>query len=178
MDCPFDCPYLQEARQRERVSPADPETFPNRDIKISEQFLRDNEMLLLFLGKTLMQAGLNTPGAIDYDLRDALDALVRTYRTRQSGLYYDTRPGNLLAARIVDSVQSELGEFAKTEQEKFGMTKTRDADVLGMLAFLQRLELDRNNGRRRGRAFLDFLRAHFADSEQRPMPVSSSLVIP
>ena len=38
------------------------------------------------------------------------------------------------------------------------MTKTRDADVLGLLVFLQRFELDRNNGRRRGRAFLDALR--------------------
>jgi hypothetical protein len=38
------------------------------------------------------------------------------------------------------------------------MSKTRDADVLGMLVFLERVELDRNNGRPRGRAFLDLLR--------------------
>ena len=37
------------------------------------------------------------------------------------------------------------------------MTKTRDADVLVVLAFLQRLEIDRNNGRKRGRTFIDVL---------------------
>ena len=34
------------------------------------------------------------------------------------------------------------------------MSETRDADVLGLLVFLQRLEFDRNNGRK-GRAFVD-----------------------
>jgi hypothetical protein len=42
------------------------------------------------------------------------------------------------------------------------MTKTRDTDVLAVLAFLQRLEIDRNNGRKRGRAFIDFLRTQFS----------------
>ena len=36
-----------------------------------------------------------------------------------------------------------------------------DADVLGTLVFLQRLEFQHSNGRRRGRAFFDFLRTYF-----------------
>ncbi|MSV29886.1 MAG: hypothetical protein EXQ52_14235 [Bryobacterales bacterium] len=39
--------------------------------------------------------------------------------------------------------------------------KTRDGDVLAILAFLQRLEIDQNNGRPRGRAFLNYLRQEF-----------------
>ena len=34
-------------------------------------------------------------------------------------------------------------------------------NVLGVLAFLQRMEIQHNNGRRWGRAFVDFLRVHF-----------------
>jgi len=34
--------------------------------------------------------------------------------------------------------------------------------VLGVLVFLQRIELDRNNGRRRGRAFIDGLRGFYS----------------
>jgi len=46
------------------------------------------------------------------------------------------------------------------------MQTLRDADVLGALVFLQRLELQHNNGRRRGRAFVDFLRAYFPAQTQ------------
>jgi len=57
------------------------------------------------------------------------------------------------------------------------MTKTRDADILAVLAFLQRLELDHNNGRKRGRAYLDFLRAFFPGAEA-PAAQQSSLIVP
>jgi hypothetical protein len=58
------------------------------------------------------------------------------------------------------------------------MTKTRDVDVLGVLAFLPRLEIDRNNGRKRGRAFIDFLRHQFPASPGAPAPaVTPSLIV-
>src|SRR6185369_1170850 len=78
--CPFDCPYLQEARTYERIPPADPDQFPNRDIKVTEDILQENEDLLVFTGKALLDAAFRTPGAIDFDIREALDALIRTYR--------------------------------------------------------------------------------------------------
>jgi hypothetical protein len=43
------------------------------------------------------------------------------------------------------------------ETEKTGQTTVTDATLLGVLAFLQRLEYSHNNGRKRCRAFLDFL---------------------
>jgi len=49
-----------------------------------------------------------------------------------------------------------------------------------MLVFLQRLALDRNNGRPRGRAFLDYLRDLLGDAggALQPMPRTSSLIVP
>ena len=58
------------------------------------------------------------------------------------------------------------------------MTQTRDADILGVLVFLQRLELDNNNGRKRGRAYLDFLSTFFPEQPAESTPATSSLIVP
>jgi hypothetical protein len=46
-------------------------------------------------------------------------------------------------------------------QESTGTNPIRDVDVLGILVFLHRMELQHNNGRAKGRAFIDFLRQYF-----------------
>jgi hypothetical protein len=178
VDCPLDCVYLREAHTHEKIAPLDPHDFPNQDIRVTEEFLRDHEPLVLFVAHILMEAALATPGAIDFDVRDALDALVRTYRTLESGVYYETRPTNPIAANICSLVQSGLADFRKHEPEETGMTQTRDADVLRLLVFLQRLELDNNNGRKRGRAYLDFLRGFFPEQSGEPAPAGPSLIVP
>jgi hypothetical protein len=180
VDCPFDCPFLQEARKHEHPEPFDPHEFPNKDIRISEEFLEEHEPLLVGAMSSLILGALDTPGAVDRDVRDALDALIRTQRTLQSGVYYETRPDNALANHIFSETQRGLEEFRKLETEKLGMAHTRDVDVLGVLVFLQRLELDRNNGRPRGRAFLDSLRGFLGDvaGAVPPSPRASSLIVP
>jgi hypothetical protein len=170
--CPFECPYLQEARRHEEPPIADTSTFPNQDIRVSERFLRDNEQLLMLVSVTLLKASLDTSGAVDNDVKEALDALVRTYRTLESGLYYESRPSNPIAASIQGSVQEELQKLRQEIAEKSGMHQIRDADVLGVFAFLQRMEIQQNNGRRLGRAFLDFLRVHFPLQDE-PGPAQS-----
>jgi len=156
--CPLDCEHLQDARIHEKAPLFNAEQLPNRDIRVSEELLESNHALLEFLSRALVAAALETPGVVDYDLRDALAALIRTYRTLQTGIYYQTLPENALAAKIFRAVEAGVGEFRRKETERLGMTRTRDADLLGLLVFLERLELDRNNGRPRGRAFLDLLR--------------------
>ena len=181
--CPLDCEYLRDSRRHEKPVPLDAASIPNQDIRISEKFLEENETLLLFLGGSLGTAAMETSGVSDADVRDALDALVRTYRTLQSGVYYETRPDNALAKTLFDAVQNAVAEFRKQEQESRGIPKTRDADVLGLLVFLQRLEVDRANGRRRGRAFIDLLRSFYVAPANRAGTGSagslgSSLVLP
>jgi hypothetical protein len=178
VDCPLDCIYLRDAHRHEKIVPTDPHDFPNQDIRVSEEFLHGHEPLLLFLARTVLDAALSTSGSIDFDVREALDALIRTYRTLQSGVYYETLPTNPISASICHIVQSGLAEFRKQESERSGMTQTRDADVLGLLVFLQRLELDNNNGRKRGRAYLDFLRTFFPDQPAESTPATSSLIVP
>jgi hypothetical protein len=174
VDCPLDCSYLVEARVHEKPREVKPEEITNQDIRVSEEFLRSNEPLLVFLGAKLLQASLATPGAVDSDLGEAIDSLVRTYRTLQSGLYYETRPANLIAAAIHRKLQEALETLRKQLAEK-NATPIRDAEILGLLVFLQRVELYQTNGRPRGRAFVDYLRAHFPH-EPEPSLNAPSLI--
>jgi hypothetical protein len=176
VDCPLDCEFLREARRHEK--PADQCEFPNRDVQVTEKLIRDNDDLLSFLAANLVRVSLDTPGVIDFDVREALESLIRTYRTLQSGVYYESVPANPLAARIYSVIQSVLAEYRQAEQQQLGMTKTRDADVLALLVFLQHFELERNNGRRRGRAFLDSLLHFYSPARDEGPPAPSSLILP
>ena len=166
VDCPFECEYLQEARLREKPPVLDPATFPHQDIRVTETFLRDHEPLLTFLAATLLHAAFQVPGVIDNDVREALDALVRTYRTLESGLYYDSRPSNPLAAHIYIELQKNLQAFRERVTQETGMNTIRDSEILGILVFLQRMEMQENNGRRKGKAFLDVLRHNFPPRDE------------
>jgi len=154
--CPSTCEHLREARLHEAPIPISEEEHPNKDIRFSEKFIREHEPLLFTLALTLQKA-MDTGQAVDFDAREALEALIRTYRTLESGLIYETRPQNPFAAAIQQSLRESIEEFRKRMVEEMGMHTLRDADILGGLVFLQRLELQHNNGRRRGRAFFDFL---------------------
>src|SRR5580692_6812072 len=99
VDCPFACPFLQEARKHEHTVPLNADEIANKDIRVTEEFLEEHEPLLVAAMTSLMEAALDTAGAVDSDAREALDALIRTQRTLQSGVYYETRPDNALANR-------------------------------------------------------------------------------
>ena len=171
--CPLDCQYLIEARLHEKLVDINPEEIPNRDVPVTEEFLREHEPLLIFLGSKILEAAL-THRAVDADVRETLDALIRTYRTLQSGLYYETKPANPIAAAIQESVQEGVAKLRKELTEK-SATPIRDAEILGTLIFLQRLGISRNNGRPFGRVFIDYLRAHFPH-EPRQSTETSSLI--
>ena len=163
IDCPLDCEHLQIARQHEHLTPLTPADVPNQDIKISEDFVREHEPVVMWLSLSLKQA-MEKERAVDGDAREALGALIQTYRTRESGLIYETRPTNPYAAAIQQALQQSIEELHKRIKEETGMHTVRDAEVLGALVFLQRIELQHNNGRRRGRAFYDFLRGYFQEA--------------
>jgi hypothetical protein len=171
VDCPLDCPYLVEARLHEKPVALNPDDIPNKDVQVTEQFLREHEPLLIYLGARLLEASLATSGVVDTDVREALGSLIRTYRTLQSGLIYETRPTNLVAAGIHQKMQEAIEALRKELAEK-NATPLRDAEILGTLVFLERIELHQNNGRPRGRAFLTYLRGYFPQGEQTPASAS------
>lgn len=181
IDCPLDCVWLHEAHEHERLTELDPALLPNQDIPVTEDFLHENEVLLAFLAVSVFEGAMESSGATDWDVREALEALIATWRTLQSGIYYETRPANIYAAGIASHVQASLERVRQKEIEEHGVSSIRDSAILGVLAFLQRLEYSNNNGRKRSRAFLDFLGGFYVPPEenavQNPAEPDKPLII-
>ncbi len=173
VSCPLECQYLAEARLHDKPPAVRPKEWPNQDVRVTEEFLREHEPLLIFLSAQLLEASLEA-GALDSDVRQSIDSLIRTYRTLQSGLYYESLPENLVAAGIHQRIQAAIEKLRQELSEK-GATGIRDAEILGMLVFLERVALSQDNGRPRGRAFTDYLRAYFGQG--RPDPAAAPSLI-
>ncbi len=165
IDCPLGCEYLEEAHKHERIAELDPSTLPNQDIRVPEEFVEEHEWLLVLLSSAVVDGALQAAATTDYDIRAGLESLIGTYRALQSGLIIEARPANPFAANIVDAVRARVEEIRErmaaappeTEVEVAAPMRLPDATVLAIVVFLQRLEYSNNNGRKRSRAFLDFL---------------------
>ena len=173
--CPLDCEYLQIAHQHESLVRKDPAGMPNHDFRITRDFLKKNVELIMTMQQALLVASLSRD-AIDHDIKEALDGLVRTYKTLESGLYYESRPANPTAAAVFDGMQQRVAEIRKAEDER-GVHKVTDTQVITVLVFLQQMEYAFNNGRRRGRCFLDNLRNTMEGVVDQPQPSSGSLLV-
>jgi len=174
--CPLNCRYLEEGREFERRAGLAPENFPHKEIEITDRFLREQVKLLEWTAVIVLRVALNTPGAVDRDVREALDALVRTYKSLQSGIHYETRPESPAGQAIAAQMKPMLVQVPQPQAKVAGYTLTRDSDVIRVLVFLLRMALDHDNGRSRGRSFLHLLQFHFP---HREAPVSgSSLIVP
>jgi hypothetical protein len=150
---------LREARVHERPAPLTEKDIPNLDIELKETFVQEHEREVMALSLALARA-MEREKAVDSDAREAIESLVKTYRTLQSGLIYESRPQNSYAARIQERLAKAIEELRTSMAEEAGL---RDTDLLATLVFLQRLEIQHNNGRIRGRAFFDFLRTYFPE---------------
>lgn len=154
--CPLECEFLQEAHRHEKPQPVAELSYP--EIRVDEEFLTGHEELFLVSAQALVEGALRADGAVDNDLLAALEALIQTRRTLDSGLVYETRAENTVAAAIQRSVSDALAEYEKLRAERDPLAPVRNNEVLGVLAFLHRFGLQNRNGRPRGRMYLDLLR--------------------
>ena len=164
VDCPSDCIYLQRAREHEKPrSIADLDhsaLFPQ--VEISDQFLYEQEQLILGLTYSLAKSARSADGLHDADFIAALTSLSRSYETlASSGLVYETPTTNVAHQAITVEIRKMIKEFRDAEQKHLGYVRLRDAEVLEALVFLLRMALARSSGRPRSRAFVDFLFSQF-----------------
>ncbi|MDZ7638489.1 MAG: hypothetical protein U5J83_09615 [Bryobacterales bacterium] len=164
--CPYTCKFLREARKHEQLADLDPQTLPHPEVKLSREFLEQNGLLGAFLEESIWLAASAQPEVVDTDIREALEALIRTYLTMRSGLIYETKPGNRYAAAIVRGVRERLHTLERRLREETDVPPPRDSQILAMLVFLQRMELQVNNGRPLSRSFLDLLRRNLLEPGQ------------
>jgi hypothetical protein len=178
VDCPLECEYLREAHKHEKPPAIPPKEWPNRDLIISADYIEKHHGFLSRLAATLGLAAIANPAIVDYDVREALEAAIRTQRTLESGLYYESLPPNPLAAGLCRALIDAIEEFRRAEVKELGIHKTPSSVALRLLAFLQHFELTHNNGRKRSRAFLDALMSIYAAEPEAEGPGSSPLILP
>lgn len=158
LSCPLHCEYLQDAHAHEKSIPINDEQLSYPEVKVTEEFIQSHEELFLFGVYSLVQAALRTSGAIDADIIAALEALIQTQRTLESGLVYETRPENTIAMAIQRAFSNSLADYQKLREEREGLSAFRSSDILFVLVFLHRLGQQHQNGRPKGRMYLDLLR--------------------
>ncbi len=158
LSCPLSCEYLQEAHRHEKPVAVEEDQLSYPDVVVSEDLVRTQEELLLFSIYALVQAALRTSGTIDTDVMEALEALIQTHRTAESGLVYESRPENMVALGVQRSFTASLTDFEKLRAEREALSPVRNSDLLAILVFLHRIGQQNQNGRPRGRMFLDLLR--------------------
>ncbi len=161
LDCPLTCEFLRESRKHEKYIPVPKSATPHPEVPLTEDFLSRNDLLMQFLSVAVRDAALSTPGATDADLREAVDAVVRTLKTADSGLIYETRPANPFAASIQEKINAQVAELKRQIDAHSAGATLRDKDILGILVFIARVSLSLNNGKRKGRSFLAMLLERF-----------------
>ena len=195
LDCPSECPYLQQARkhakahharaQNERPGERDREAlFP--EVEIPEQFLYEREELILGLSFTLAKSARADRSLTDRDLIAAVSSLAKSYETLvNSSLIYEPATANVvhqsIARDIACEVETMVREFREAEQQHIGHARLRDSEVLKALVFLLRIGVGRTSGRPKSRAFVDFLFAQFPKKHSAiagPEEAGSRIVIP
>jgi len=93
-------------------APLTAEQVPNRDIDVNEDFVRKQEHLVLWLGNTLTRA-MDSGKAVDSDAREAVETLIQSYRTLQSGLIYEARTATPYAAGLTDAIKTSVEDWRK-----------------------------------------------------------------
>ena len=181
LDCPGECVYLQQAREHEKPRPIEEldqdALFPK--IEIGQQFLYEQEHLILGLSFALAKSAQADRGIRDVDLISVLSTMAHNYETLAgSGLHYETPVTNLAHQAIGSEVQKMVKEYREAEQKHLGYSRLHDSDVLRALVFLLRMGYTRTSGRPKSRAFVDFLFRQFPEPQSAlAAPLEGSRII-
>ena len=184
LDCPSECPYLQQAREHEKPRSAD-QIDPAGlflQVEVSDQFMYEKEHLLMGLTYALAKAARADRTLHDQDLISALSMLATSYERRiNSGLHYEQRLTSDSQRHAAAEVETMVKEYRDAEQKHTGHSTLRDSDVLKALVFLSRLAHGRTSGRPKSRAFVEFLFAQFPEKESAvvtPQESGSRIILP
>ena len=181
LDCPSECVYLQQAREHEKPRPIEEldqsALFPKADI--GQQFLYEQEHLILGLSYALAKSAHADRGIRDSDLVSVLSTMASRYETLAgSGLHYEMPVTKLAHQAVASELQKMVKEYREAEQKHVGYSRLRDSDVFLALVFLLRMASTRTSGRPKSRAFVDFLFRQFPEQQSAiSTPEESSRII-
>jgi hypothetical protein len=162
IDCPTDCSYLVAAHryedQHQRTLPGD---TPLLDVKVPQDVIYAHQNVLSGLAFTAAKFSAAHPATSDPDILAALEALAETYKTLNSGIYYEKPPDATLPRELYAALSQLLNESKQQLAERPDSMPIKDSEIFSLLVFLYRMGLLRTNGRPRARRYIEFLRGQF-----------------
>lgn len=178
LDCPSECPYLQQARKNENaehLQELDRDALlPN--VEVNDAFLYQNEPLVGGLSFAIAKGARADRDVYDRDVVQALTSVAKSYETLvNSGLVVEKKTASLPQQAIAAELQKMLEEYRQLETKQLGYSRLKDSDVLKAMVFLLRLALGKTSGRPKSRAFLDFLNAQFPETAKKE---ESRIIVP
>jgi hypothetical protein len=178
IDCPSDCPYLIASRQYEdERREIDWSLVPFEDVKVSPSAFRGHETLLDALAIGICDYAAQNRILVDSDVIAALKSLAESYQTLVKGIYYEKPIDYRLQHELYAHLKQTVADYQKEEAARSAAGPVGDAMVRDALIFLTQLGATRTNGRPKGRAFLDFLRAQF-NWQGKPDAASNLVILP
>jgi hypothetical protein len=150
---------------------------PFADARIPVEFAQSHTQLLAVLISSMWEYARDHRPVVDTDAIAALQALAETYRTLSSGLYYEKPPDYFYRRELYHVLKAALEEFKQAETERHGLATTRNSEIRDALIFLTQLGAIHENGRPKGRAFLDLIRTQLFP-EASGKPASNILLLP
>lgn len=167
LECPADCPYLQQARQHEKprdfsVNPPE-EIFPA--VRIRQDFLQEHEHLITGILATMARLSRADRQLKDRELIAALANMARSEQTRiSSGLVYEEATPNPAQQALIAALRQTLEEYREIEKRHLGYVRLKDGDVFKALVLALRLIHANTSGRPLSRAYIDLLQQQFSEA--------------
>jgi hypothetical protein len=181
LDCPSECPWLQQARKNENaehLQELDREALMPQ-VEVNDSFLYQQEPLVGGLSYAIAKASRADRNVYDRDVIQALTAVAKQYETLvNSGLVFEQKTANLGQQAIAAELQKLVDEYRQFETKQLGYSRLKDGDILKATVFLLRLALGRTSGRPKSRAFLDFLHAQFPEQGTAGSVGENRIIVP
>jgi hypothetical protein len=178
IDCPSDCTYLVESRKNDLARlEIDWSKVPFPESKFDRRFAQANGPLLFHIDLAIRRFAAEHRATVDTDVVAVLKNLAESYRTQASGIIYEKPLDYALHRALDDALKAAITGFREKEAQRVGMTTVRDGDIRDSLIFLTQLAAVHENGRPKGRAYLDLIRQQFP-KEQFEKSTASGLVLP
>ena len=166
IDCPSDCMYLVTSREYDLTRlEIDWAKVPFPDVKFNRSFAETHGPFLVDIDYAVCEFAADHREVVDTDVLAALQTLAETYRTQTSGIIYEKPLDYPLQRALYEHLKASIADFRKEETQRAGMTTVRDSDIRDGLIFLTQLCAAHANGRPKGRAYLDLIRAQFPKEE-------------
>ena len=152
--------------------------IPFPDVEFSPEILRRNSEALSAIGVGVLQFAQQNPDLRDPEVLSALRALAETYRTLESGIYFERPPDAPLPRALYAHLAAAMQELKKHGAEQSGFTTLKDSEIFRLLIFFLRVGVRETNGRPRSRAYLDYLYAQFPGAAPAAEPDQPHIILP